>query len=514
VKPTALRGPRRYAVLLACVATALVHLLFLTRKISIDEGGYATVARFAAGSGRYLYGPMWVDRPPMLIALFDLANHLGEYGVRLVATAFAVLLVAALASTAHSLGGRRAAAWTAWTAFALASSAFLEAERMDGELAAAAFVAVSLAAVARAVTRSDGAIATVTAAALGGAFAAGAVLVKQNFVDAFVFTAVLLGAYALTRHQRRRPAAGRLALVAAGFGTGAAVTGAAALAWAGDHGGIRALLFVMFGFRVDAASVVVASPGGPLRRLVVLTGLAVASGMAVLAAVVAAHQLRRLRGVRPVAWAVAATGVVELVASLAGENSWPHYLIGLVPMVSLATGLAARPSMPGRRGVRRVVVLCVAATAVLSPLAAVHAAEAPSAAYTTGRWVARSADPGDTITVLFTHANVLSASGLAPAYPYAWSLPIRTLDPRLHLLARTLRGPAAPTWVVQWDRPRAWHLDAAGRVHQALHTHYHRLGRVCGRVVWLRADLTRRLTPLPAPSACWGPATTSRSRHQ
>jgi hypothetical protein len=123
-------------------------------------------------------------------------------------------------------------------------------------------------------------------------------------------------------------------------------------------------------------------------------------------------------------------------------------------------------------------------------------------AYTTGRWVAASARSGDTLVVPYSHANVIDAAGLAPGYPYAWSLPTRTLDPHLDLLTRTLDGRAAPTWVVPWDGLHTWGLDPGHRVDAALRTHYRPVAVVCGHTAWLHDGATRQLAPIPPSSAC------------
>src|SRR5664279_749575 len=113
--PTARKWTHRHSVALACLATLTVHLFSVTRQLGSDEGGFAMVARHWLDGGPFLYGQQWVDRPPGLIALFDMAQRLGPYGVRLTATLLAVALVAALASAAEAVGGRSAARWAAWT---------------------------------------------------------------------------------------------------------------------------------------------------------------------------------------------------------------------------------------------------------------------------------------------------------------------------------------------------------------------------------------------------------------
>lgn len=500
---SARRSSRRHAVALACVATLSVHLLSLTRRLGSDEGGFAMVARHWTDGGPFLYGPEWVDRPPGLIALFDMAQHLGPYGVRLTAALVAVVLVATLADAAETVGGRVAARWAAWTGFALASSVLLQAQRLNGELAAAALVSVSVAALLRAergATRPDH---RVLLGILAGASAATAVLVKQNFVDAFVFAGVLLVLGATTRLPGRRSSPRRQLLIASAYTCGVVPPATLALVWAVGHGGVGALAYATFGFRADASAVMAGwSWDAPLQRLELLGLIACASGLLLLAVHLGWSHRRRLRHLDPLPWAVAATAAAEAVGALAGENFWPHYLIGMVPMVALATGLGARRRSPGRRWTRRLAVLAVATTAVSSPVAAVVAATESSEAWTTGRWVAASAHAGDSLVVPLTHANVIEASGLTPVYPYAWSLPARTLDPDLGLLASTLSGPAAPTWVVRWDPAHTWGLDPAGQVDAALHAHYRSVAVVCGHTVWLHDGAHRSLAPLPASSAC------------
>ena len=494
---------RRHSVMLACLATLSVHLLSLTRQLGSDEGGFAMVARHWRDGGPFLYGPQWVDRPPGLIALFDVAQRLGPFGVRLTAALLAVVLVAALASAAEAVGGRPAARWAAWTGFAFGSSVLLQAQRLNGELAAAVFVTVSIAALLRAVRVSTNRTHTVLLAILAGATAATAVLMKPNFVDAFVFAAVLLVVGVATRTNRLTYRPVKVLMIAAAFTSGIVIPGVATLAWATGHGGVGALTYAMFGFRADASAVMASwSWNAPLHRLGFLALLACLSGLLFLSLHLGWSHRRRLRRLDPLPWAMAATTAVEAFGVLAGENFWPHYLIALIPAVALAAGLSVHRRVPGSRWTRRLIVAAAATTALVSPVAAVIAATGSSEAYTTGRWVAASARTGDTLVVPFTHANVINASGLSPGYPYAWSLPARTLDPHLALLTRTLTSSAAPTWVVRWDPAHTWGLDPDNRVDAALNAYYRAVAVVCGHTVWLHDGVNRPLATIPPTSAC------------
>jgi hypothetical protein len=378
----------------------------------------------------------------------------------------------------------------------------LSAQELNGELAAALFVSVSVGAVLRAATVAGRAHCGLLGW-MAGACAASAVLIKQNFVDGFAFAAVLLvvGSATSTNRLRYRPAA--VIAAAAGFVLGAAAPVAATAVWAITHHRLGQLLYAMFGFRADAEQVMARwSWNAPLHRLETLLVAATVSGMLLLLTHLASTHGARLRRPDPLPWAITVTAAVEVAGVAAGENYWPHYLIGLIPMLALSAGLAARRPRPGWRSSRRLVVTSALITAVVSPVSEGVLAAAPGEAATTGHWLAASAAPGDTLVVPFTHANVIAAAHLRPGYPYSWSLPVRTLDPHLTLLSRTLTGASAPSWVVEWDGDDEWGLDPLHRVQAALRAHYRVVADVCGHPVWLRQGLPRRLAPTPATSAC------------
>lgn len=499
----------KHPVLLACVATVCVHLLFMSRRLGADEGGLLVVARHWDAPGTFLYGPSWVDRPPVLVAAFAVADLLGPYGVRLTALVVAVGLVAAAGWAAGAVRGRPAAGWAAWTAFAFSSSSMLHAEQLNGELLAAAAVMVSVAALLQGLYAGSARHPRIMSLGLlAGLAAATAVFVKQSFVDGVVFGAVLLVATVVARPVRRD----RARRLAGWFTVGALAGCAAVLGWAWSRHRVGALVYAMYGFRADAAQVLAGwSLRAPLQRLHQLGVTSVVSGLLVLLAVVAVANARRLRRLDPLTAAVGAATAVATAGVVGGGSYWSHYLIALVPMTALAAGLTsagpARTTGGRWRATRAVVVAVAALTSVSAPVAAYQNLGTTSASFTTGRWVAESAHPGDTLTVAYTHANVLEASGLAPAYPYAWSLPIRTLDPTLDLLAGRLRSPQGPTWFVQWDRDHAWGLDPDGRVSRALLEHYRRAATVCGHPVWLQRGAHRRPAAIPASRLC-GPGAT------
>ena len=99
------RSPWLWVAALAAAAV-LCWLPFLGRTPSPDEGGLLTVAgQWAPGSS--LYGDYWVDRPPLLIGLFALADGLGGALALRVMGLVAVALTVVLAGVVGRLAAGR-----------------------------------------------------------------------------------------------------------------------------------------------------------------------------------------------------------------------------------------------------------------------------------------------------------------------------------------------------------------------------------------------------------------------
>ena len=78
--------------LLLCLGLRLPYIHF---PLGIDEGGVAFIAK-AWGTGHgSLYGAYWLDRPPLLVALYKLAVAGGATGIRVLGAVAALALVAA-----------------------------------------------------------------------------------------------------------------------------------------------------------------------------------------------------------------------------------------------------------------------------------------------------------------------------------------------------------------------------------------------------------------------------------
>ncbi|MCB0878063.1 MAG: hypothetical protein KDC46_03685 [Thermoleophilia bacterium] len=514
-----LRTDRRVLAALL-VATVLLRLPFVWSPLGIDEGGYSYVAsRWLDASGS-IYGDQWVDRPPLLIAGYVLANALGgAWALRVLGILAACIVVLASASIAGRAAGSTALRWSGLVATVLTSSAMLQGQTVNAELPAIAFTAGSAWLVVRALdARARDALLLSIAA---GFVALCAMLVKQSFVDGFAFASGAMLVVALVGGAAGRRRAGVL-LVGGVLGGGAAAS--LVVAWAELRGpGTRALLDALYGFRVDAGRVLESSNGAELQRLWLLAGVVVLSGLLVLLVAALVGSVRIVAGrqriderldpllVRATAGGVLAMGAVGLMGVLGGGSWWTHYLLQLVPAIAVGTGIvvAAGPG-PARSRISRIATRSGVGAAAATVAACVVAGSMTAAGevqrrpVVVGDWLAQASRTGDTTIVFWGHANVLQRSGMTTPYPMTWSLPIRVRDPQLSSLRSVLGGPHAPTWVVRWNSLDSWHIDHDHRLRDLIDERYRQVATICGvPVLRLRSiDRADQLPATPDAAAC------------
>lgn len=484
--PTWLALSTRRFVTVVVGAVVLLRLALLPGPMRPDEAGYLLVAQGWRSGGPNLYGHYFVDRPPLLIAVYRLAVLIGwPQSVRLLATVAAAVFVLAASWAAHQVTSRPGVRWATLTAAALITTPLLMTQEADGEIFAAPLVMLAVALTLSAVRRRG-------ARSLGNAVAAGlaagaAVMVKQNFGDAVVFAIVLLVVGVRQRRIKLREAA---TVAGGGVAGGLLVVLAAVVyvAWSGVRTSVA--WTAVFGFRGTALDVIEDhSLHAVSVRAVALVLLGVLSGVAPLLVVLGLEaRRRRLKG-SPVAWAVGATMLLEVASVASGGSYWPHYLIQIAPMLALAAGLWA----PTARRLRAVVAFVMASSVAATTVIVLSGASSAQTSQVVGTWLRDSGRPGDTATMLYGNADAQQASGMTSPYPQLWTLPMRTLDPHLATLRAVLSGRQAPTWVVVWHNLDPWRIDAHGRTRRVLETHYHPVARVCGHQVYLRDGVNRSM---------------------
>ncbi|MAO79631.1 hypothetical protein [uncultured Nocardioides sp.] len=467
-------SPRWVAVI--ALAAAGVRLPFLGLPLSSDEAGYLTVAA-QWGQGHSLYGDYWVDRPPLLLAWYAAAGRAAgllphvDPGValRLVGVAAAVAAVV-LAGVLGRLADRstRGAVLGAGVCAVLVSSPLLDMSVVDGELLTLPAVLGAL--VLTEVATTAGSARTAAAAAVAaGALGMAGPLVKQNAAGGLLVLAVASTLLVLRGHRHRAV----LVMGSAALGASAVLGGT--VLWAATRGTDPAALWdAVVAFRGRASEVIAgsASAATPERARRLLLAALGSGAPAVLLL------LGRARtddaGPTPRPDPMYATPTVlallgwEVVGVLAGGSYWLHYLVGLVPALSLVVAAychRTRDLTSSRLRWRRPVLLLaplVASLVVSLGIALASPRERPVDDRAAVAYLRAHGSRGSTGVVAFGNPALLRAAGMSSPYADLWSLPVRVRDPHLRRLTRLLRDPSrAPQWVVQYgDSLGSWGLDA------------------------------------------------------
>jgi len=497
VSPDGPRTSARWSALLIGVlalSTLVLRAPYLTKPLLPDEAGLLIIAQ-NWGEGPYLYGDYFVGRGVGMMLIYSLADALGDaLALRLIACLVAVSLVIAAGWAGHCLRGTSGAGWAALVAVAYGSTPLFQAQVMNERLVAATLVMISCACTIAAVRHSrPWGLGSATLAVLAGATATGALLVVQSYGCGFAFAGILLFV-----SWRVRALPGRTVVQVAGAGLLGMLLPVAALGIAvlTSWPTAQQVWFQMFGYRLEALAVVGGSRD--IERLLLLRDLAVPTGVALLAVcfLLGMRKVSPRHSRSPVWFAVLAMFVSASVGMVLGGAWYPDYLLQLVPALILSTALLA-PTL-GWSGVGMRVGACLAAfSALLATYSGPERAalDTPITPVAVGRWLGADAAPRDTAVILWGKANVLHEAGMTTPYPYLWSLLTRTLDPDLGLLLKTLRGPDAPTWIVEYYDINSWGLDESGELEALITDRYKHVGKPCGVDVYLLRSESR--TPPP-----------------
>ena len=332
-------APKSWVIAMA-VGVCLGWLPFAGRSLSPDEAGYLIVGgQWTEGSS--LYGDFWVDRPPVLVAIFEAADALGgTVPLRLIGALAAVLTVILSGVLGRIAAPERRSAplLTAGTAAVCVATPLFGATVVNGELLGLPFLVAGILAYVAAAASRHQVRGFLLSLAAGAAGAIGA-LVKQSLVDVFVVAVVLLFTSGAAR--RKFP----------GFLAGALVTTAVVVALSWARGTVPADLWdAVVTFRLDAARELAGDSGNSPERLVKLVGALAASGVALVVAAFAwkgrGAPSRQGPWTAPDLRLAAYTLLTfELLVAFLGGSYWLHYLLGLVPgAVLFAAAFAQRPA--------------------------------------------------------------------------------------------------------------------------------------------------------------------------
>jgi hypothetical protein len=476
----------------------LARLPFLHNNIYPDEGGMLVVAREWHTGGPYLYGDLFLARPPLILAFFRLAGALdGLMAVRIMGLILVAIIIASAAWAGSSLAGRRGAITAALVSAAYMTNPMLGSQEVDAETVGVPFGMAATACFLAAYRRPRGSAGRAWLIVAGGTLAVCALLAKQNLADSLSFGVVLVVGAGLADRGHRRSAlkdAGWLAL-------GIAIPVAATMIWAETaSAGVHELAYELFGFRAQGGQTLLAQPtDAQNERLRNLIDCTFRSGL-IPVALASLWLLRRRWWREPLTLAVLAMLLTALVGVAGGGQYWIHYALGLVPVTAVLAAYAV-----GKVEAPRLVGALVASSLVITgwhiakEISDRRAVDETWVGGTTV-WLDQVKRPGDTMVVLYGQAGLYQAADIRPAYPFMWTLPMRVLDPRLDDLRALLTGPDAPTFVMAPTPLNAWNIDPHYRLQIALDDHYQQVALVCRTPVYVHNGVDRPIPP--APESC------------
>lgn len=470
----------------------LARMPFLGRAAGNDEAGFLVIGQQWHGAGTSLYGNYWVDRPPLLIAVFRVAAELGGLvPLRLIGAVAVLVIVLGSSVVARLLAGQRAAVASALVAAVLCTTPLMGGYEVNGELLAAPFVVTGIGATVLAL-RSRGWGRAWWWAVLAGASGAGALLVKQNMADVAVFALVAL----LLSGARRMVTWRRVGGLVAALFTGAITTLCAVAAFTVAQGtSLVGVFHALYAFRLEAAKVMVAGShqAADSRMWSLLGSWLLCGGVLLMVAVVYGLASRRVHSVA--AWALSGVLLFDVLSVVMGGNFWSHYLVQFLVPISILAGLLVAAKVPLLRillGAMLIVSLVSWGNELTLPRGRVGSS--------IGSAIAAASQPSDTIVTVWGHAEVNQAAGLTSPYSQLWSLPAHTLDPQAADLNAVLAGPAAPTWFVAWS-PLSPARSGTADTRLLLRTHYRLVGRFHGHGIYLHDGVRRPVLDLPSAGA-------------
>jgi 4-amino-4-deoxy-L-arabinose transferase-like glycosyltransferase len=470
-------------IVLGAIAALLLRAPWSDAPLGRDEGGVAMIAGAWHHSGPFPYGSYFLDRPPLLPALYRLFGAEAG-GIRLLGAVAAVLLVAVTTLLAVRLAGRAAAPWATAIAAVLASSWQLRSVFTPAELLASIPSAAAVLILIVALERERRGL---WLFAVSGLLATLALLVKQSFGDALV-----AGAATVVAGKLLGLPWGETLRRAGAYCSGIVVVFIALVIWVLATGTTaHGVWYAMFGFRLDSASAL--AKHGLEMRLTSLDAPLLISGLAV-AFLIALVGLWRIRNGPLVRVALFAWVVAAAAGILLGGSYWNHYLIALI-----APSAAGAAALLQRNRIAAAIALVVIALPTVYHAASIARRDGGDAyqrgALTIGSYIHARSLPGSTLYVMYTKPNALYYARVRAAFPYNWSLMIRAVPGAVDRLRALIASPARPTWIYQANRTNAFAVDPTGATRRLLHANYRRVAKICGQPLWL----ARGARALPAP---------------
>jgi 4-amino-4-deoxy-L-arabinose transferase-like glycosyltransferase len=454
--------------LLVSALTVALRVPMFSTPLTVDEGGYAYVARMWA-RGASLYDQVWVDRPQGLLLIYRGAFAIfGDNArtVRGIAATFAALTVLAIAAIGRRLMGSAIGGVIAGGLFAVLSAIpQFEGHTANGELLSAlpSSVAILCALIAiDAATRK----ARISWLILSGVIGGFALLVKQSAYDAIVVVALMTlvaGLRSLDASMRKRMRDTAIDVIAVFVGF-ALVIGLAAL-----HGwslGWHRWWFAVAGYRLTVENVMSGSGADRLKRFrgslriigvhrIPLIGFALLGALTVQRGSVYKTSLRRLV---PKLWLVCSVTAFAL-----GGLFHAHYYVGLVAPIALVGAHGLLVIQRSRAGTFAAIIVCAALlgkTVYRSTITTVGNTQAQRSIQSSfdtrlpknadlAAWLRAHTKPGETFYAMYANAALYYVADRPAPIRYLWQRGVERIPGALDDLAAVLDGPNAPRYIVQ-----------------------------------------------------------------
>jgi hypothetical protein len=430
-----------------------------------------------------------VDRPQGLLLSYRLVTELGRSRVwiHLAAIGLALVLLAGVAGAGWALAGRRAAIFGALLVAVVGAAPRLQGFMFNGELAAGAFSACAVAAVAWYARRQADWLLI-----LAGACGAVALLMKQSGFDGLAAARVFScgSGQQRTLGQQRTPGRQRMLGRQRMFGwlraVGAVLLGAAGpLGLAALHAAFtswRDWWFAVVGYRLQTSA---GSRGGlsgrwhnVTTRLPHLWPDLLPLGVLGLAGLALCLSRRT--------WLPAAWLVLAFLGFFGGVFFFPHYWMQLVGPLCLL-GALALAALPLRAAACLLLVAslpCVLWTvragvatpdrrdrlAVPDPRLLANREIAP--------WLRAHAAAGDQLYSFVSSADLYYSTGLRTDFRYLWQANLEAIPAALGELRSYLAAPDRPQWVVLYQQPGV--IDPTGAISRTLAADYRTLTVIDG----------------------------------
>ena len=441
------------ALAATAVLAALVRVPFLNTPTTVDEGGYAYVARFWA-RGADLYGDVWVDRPQGLLLEYRAALALlGDDGVavRLLATFTAMAITVALGLMLRRLVSPAAGLIGAALFAVISVGPSIEGFSANGELLSAlpSTCAIGLAVAWQQRPRH----ATIL---LCGLVAGAALLVKQSGYDAGLAIAIWLLLAAWRRWHPRREA-----LVALGWLVAGGLVPVALAALHGALTGWHDWWFAFADYRLSVESVTTA----PVSERLSLLWHSRYEALPAIGPLLAVLPL----GIAA-AWAEARSRLLLIWFALSlsgfalGGLFHGHYYVQLVaPLTALAAvGISRALRARGARVALAAVALACAVPLVAFSLVVAEDGPRHRSLASSGddrivtdaavaRYLRAHTRPSDRIYALYADASIYFVADRRAPYPYLWFLGVKHIPGAIERLRAALSGPDGPLYIARYQ---------------------------------------------------------------